>query len=146
MVRASTKPRTPGLTRCVVENGGWDTSKALVRRTLERCIQVGRQARSGGNKVDTYESYRLLGQAVSLIYSRHVFHLIFPCTAAHARRLPSALQLLRAGADQDGLSRYLRARRRPSKGSRTRWSMGSAARHGYVQFFSIPALCADAEL
>ncbi|KAH9941705.1 heterokaryon incompatibility protein HET-C [Epithele typhae] len=46
------------------ENGGWDTSKALVRRTLERCIQIGRQARAGGNKVDTYESYRLLGQAL----------------------------------------------------------------------------------
>ena len=48
------------------ENGDWDTSKALVRRTLERCIQVGRQARAGGNKVDTYESYRLLGQAVGI--------------------------------------------------------------------------------
>lgn len=65
----------PMLTRCV-ENGSWDTSKALVRRTLERCIQLGRQARSGGNKVDTYESYRLLGQAVCILdigdYAAHL--------------------------------------------------------------------------
>ena len=47
------------------ENGSWDTSKALVRRTLERCIQIGRQGRATNNKLDVYESYRLLGQAVS---------------------------------------------------------------------------------
>ncbi|KAI0642699.1 heterokaryon incompatibility protein Het-C-domain-containing protein [Trametes meyenii] len=46
------------------ENGTWDTSKALVRRTLERCIQLGRQARSNGAKQDLYEAYRLLGQAL----------------------------------------------------------------------------------
>ena len=50
--------------RICIENGSWDTSKALVRRTLERCIQLGRQARSSNNKADTYEAYRLLGQAV----------------------------------------------------------------------------------
>lgn len=44
------------------ESGHWDTSKALVRRTLEKCIQLGRHARSTGRKDDEYESYRLLGQ------------------------------------------------------------------------------------
>lgn len=48
------------------ENGTWDTSKALVRRTLERCIHMGRQNRSSGNKLDEYEAFRLLGQAVSM--------------------------------------------------------------------------------
>ncbi|KAI0760246.1 heterokaryon incompatibility protein Het-C-domain-containing protein [Fomes fomentarius] len=57
-------PRTGMKNYIANENGSWDTSKALVRRTLERCIQLGRQARSTGNKVDTYESYRLLGQAL----------------------------------------------------------------------------------
>jgi hypothetical protein len=47
------------------ENGPWDTSKALVRRTLERCIHIGRQHRAQGRKQDEYEAYRLLGQAVS---------------------------------------------------------------------------------
>ena len=47
------------------ENGPWDTSKALVRRTLERCIYIGRQHRAQGRKQDEYEAYRLLGQAVS---------------------------------------------------------------------------------
>ena len=47
------------------ENGPWDTSKALVRRTLERCIHIGRQNRSSGAKQDEYEAFRLLGQAVS---------------------------------------------------------------------------------
>ncbi|EJC98232.1 Het-C-domain-containing protein [Fomitiporia mediterranea MF3/22] len=46
------------------ENGSWDTSKALVRRTLERCIHLGRQYRSSSQKADLYESYRLLGQAM----------------------------------------------------------------------------------
>ncbi|KAF9525082.1 heterokaryon incompatibility protein Het-C-domain-containing protein [Crepidotus variabilis] len=44
------------------ENGHWDTSKALVRRTLERCIHLGRQQRAQGQKQDEYEAYRLLGQ------------------------------------------------------------------------------------
>jgi Heterokaryon incompatibility protein Het-C len=47
------------------ENGPWDTSKALVHRTLERCIHIGRQYRAQGRKQDEYEAYRLLGQAVS---------------------------------------------------------------------------------
>ncbi|GJE94562.1 Het-C domain-containing protein [Phanerochaete sordida] len=46
------------------EHGSWDTSKALVRRTLERCIQLGRQHRASGQKQDEYEAYRLLGQAL----------------------------------------------------------------------------------
>ncbi|KAE9406188.1 Het-C-domain-containing protein [Gymnopus androsaceus JB14] len=46
------------------ESGGWDTSKALVRRTLERCIQLGRQHRAQDRKEDLYEAYRLLGQAM----------------------------------------------------------------------------------
>ncbi|KAI0300153.1 heterokaryon incompatibility protein Het-C-domain-containing protein [Multifurca ochricompacta] len=45
------------------ENGPWDTSRALVRRTLERCIHIGRQYRAQGRKQDEYEAYRLLGQA-----------------------------------------------------------------------------------
>ncbi|RPD61288.1 Het-C-domain-containing protein [Lentinus tigrinus ALCF2SS1-6] len=57
-------PRTGMKNYIANENGSWDTSKALVRRTLERCIQHGRQARATGNKADTYESYRLLGQAL----------------------------------------------------------------------------------
>ena len=47
-----------------VESGSWDTSKALVRRTLEQCIHMGRQHRAQGRKQDEYEAYRLLGQAV----------------------------------------------------------------------------------
>ena len=54
------------LTR-VTERGHWDTSKALVRRTLEKCIHLGRQHRAQGQKQDEYEAYRLLGQAVSNI-------------------------------------------------------------------------------
>jgi hypothetical protein len=44
------------------EQGHWDTSKALVRRTLEKCIHFGRQHRANGDKKDEYEAYRLLGQ------------------------------------------------------------------------------------
>lgn len=47
-----------------IEDGPWDTSKALVRRTLERCIHLGRQHRAQGRKEDLYEAYRLLGQLV----------------------------------------------------------------------------------
>ncbi|KAF7794906.1 hypothetical protein EIP86_006049 [Pleurotus ostreatoroseus] len=46
------------------ENGHWDTSKALVRRTLEHCIHLGRQHRANNQKQDLYEAYRLLGQAL----------------------------------------------------------------------------------
>lgn len=57
------------LTCSGAENGPWDTSKALVRRTLERCIHIGRQYRSQGRKEDQYEAYRLLGQSVCSITS-----------------------------------------------------------------------------
>ena len=46
------------------ENGGWDTSKALVRRVLQQCIDMGRRYNQSGRKEDHYEAYRLLGQAV----------------------------------------------------------------------------------
>ena len=46
------------------ENGTWDTSKALVRRTIERCVHHGRLHRAQGHKEDEYEAYRLLGQLV----------------------------------------------------------------------------------
>lgn len=48
----------------MTESGHWDTSKALVRRTLEKCIHLGRQNRSTGQKQDEYEAFRLLGTAV----------------------------------------------------------------------------------
>jgi hypothetical protein len=50
------------------EAGNWDTSKALVRRTLERCIQMGRQFRQTDRKEDAYEAFRLLGQALHTLY------------------------------------------------------------------------------
>ncbi|KAF8800551.1 Het-C-domain-containing protein [Phlegmacium glaucopus] len=55
------------------EQGRWDTSKALVRRTLERCIQIGRQNRASGQKHDEYEAFRLLGQALHTLedFSAH---------------------------------------------------------------------------
>ncbi|KAK0457999.1 heterokaryon incompatibility protein HET-C [Desarmillaria tabescens] len=55
------------------ESGGWDTSKALVRRTLEKCIHLGRQQRAQGRKQDEYEAYRLLGQALHTLedFSAH---------------------------------------------------------------------------
>jgi hypothetical protein len=53
------------------EQGHWDTSKALVRRTLERCIHMGRQNRSTGQKQDEYEAFRLLGQSVRGISRTH---------------------------------------------------------------------------
>ena len=46
------------------EQGHWDTSKALVRRTLESCIHIGRRNRASCDKHDEYEAFRLLGQAV----------------------------------------------------------------------------------
>jgi Heterokaryon incompatibility protein Het-C len=57
------------------EQGHWDTSKALVRRTLERCIQIGRRNRVSGDKHDEYEAFRLLGQAVRYPF----FPLISSC-------------------------------------------------------------------
>ncbi|KAJ7269830.1 heterokaryon incompatibility protein HET-C [Mycena rebaudengoi] len=55
------------------DTGNWDTSKALVRRTLEQCVHLGRQQRSTGRKEDEYEAYRLLGQALHTLedFSAH---------------------------------------------------------------------------
>ena len=47
-----------------MDGHGWDTSRACVRRTLERCIHHGRRHRSNGRTEDEYEAYRLLGQAM----------------------------------------------------------------------------------
>ncbi|KIJ15941.1 hypothetical protein PAXINDRAFT_168915 [Paxillus involutus ATCC 200175] len=57
-------PRTGMKNYIANENPSWDTSKALVRRTLERCIHLGRQYRTTKNKADQYEAFRLLGQAL----------------------------------------------------------------------------------
>ncbi|KAE8235706.1 hypothetical protein A4X13_0g9403, partial [Tilletia indica] len=46
------------------ESGNWDTSSALVRRTLTKCIEMGRIARQSGRAEDLYEAYRLPGQAL----------------------------------------------------------------------------------
>ncbi|TFY67108.1 hypothetical protein EVJ58_g1851 [Rhodofomes roseus] len=46
------------------EHGNWDTSKALVRRVLHQCIDIGRRYRQNNQKDDLYEAYRLLGQAL----------------------------------------------------------------------------------
>ncbi|KZT04457.1 Het-C-domain-containing protein [Laetiporus sulphureus 93-53] len=60
-------PRTGMKNYIANEFGTWDTSKALVRRTLHKCIEYGRRYRSNGNKEDEYESYRLLGQALHTV-------------------------------------------------------------------------------
>ncbi|TEB34401.1 Het-C-domain-containing protein [Coprinellus micaceus] len=57
-------PRTGMKNYIANESGHWDTSKALVRRTLERCIHLGRQHRQSGQKQDEYEALRLLGTAL----------------------------------------------------------------------------------
>ncbi|KAL7416920.1 heterokaryon incompatibility protein Het-C-domain-containing protein [Mrakia frigida] len=49
------------------ENGNWDTSKALIRRTIEKCIHHARLHRAQGRDEDEYEAYRLLGQALHTI-------------------------------------------------------------------------------
>lgn len=46
------------------EGGTWETSKGLVRRTLLKCIDMGRRFRSTGRKEDEYEAFRLLGQSL----------------------------------------------------------------------------------
>ncbi|KAF8320481.1 heterokaryon incompatibility Het-C, partial [Clavulina sp. PMI_390] len=46
------------------ESGSWDTSKALVRRTLKSCIEMGRKFRNSNRNEDQYEAFRLLGQAM----------------------------------------------------------------------------------
>jgi len=66
-------PRTGMKNYIANETGGWDTSKALVRRTLEECIRRGRAQRANGQKADEYEAYRLLGQALHTLedFSAH---------------------------------------------------------------------------
>ncbi|KIM46972.1 hypothetical protein M413DRAFT_440527 [Hebeloma cylindrosporum] len=66
-------PRTGMKNYIANEQGPWDTSRALVRRTLEKCIHLGRQHRSSGQKQDEYEAFRLLGQALHTLgdYSAH---------------------------------------------------------------------------
>ncbi|KDR80036.1 hypothetical protein GALMADRAFT_242249 [Galerina marginata CBS 339.88] len=66
-------PRTGMKNYIANEQGSWDTSKALVRRTLEQCIHRGRQNRANGEKADEYEAFRLLGQALHTLedFSAH---------------------------------------------------------------------------
>ncbi|KAK4689945.1 hypothetical protein P7C73_g156, partial [Tremellales sp. Uapishka_1] len=66
-------PRTGMKNYIANENGSWDTSKALVRRTLQHCIQMGRKYRQTGNKEDEYEAFRLLGQSLHTLedFSAH---------------------------------------------------------------------------
>ncbi|KAF7316192.1 hypothetical protein MIND_00137400 [Mycena indigotica] len=66
-------PRTGMKNYIANENGHWDTSKALVRRTLDQCVHFGRQHRSSGRKEDEYEAYRLLGQLLHTLedFSAH---------------------------------------------------------------------------
>ncbi|CAE6472919.1 unnamed protein product [Rhizoctonia solani] len=45
------------------EGQSWDTSTAHIRRTLEACIQHGRQA-NGQENADMWEAFRLLGTAL----------------------------------------------------------------------------------
>ncbi|KAH9922490.1 heterokaryon incompatibility protein Het-C-domain-containing protein [Fomitopsis serialis] len=61
------------------EHGGWDTSKALVRRVLHQCIDIGRRYRQTNQKDDLYEAYRLLGQAVRSTPHRLVCRLAEAC-------------------------------------------------------------------
>lgn len=55
------------------EHGHWDTSKALIRRTLLACIDMGRRARGGQGSAAEYEAYRLLGSALHTLedFSAH---------------------------------------------------------------------------
>ena len=78
------------------EQGHWDTSKALVRRTIERCIQMGRKNRVSGDKHDEYEAFRLLGQAVRYFtpMKSRFTELREKKTASHPRRFLSPFQLL----------------------------------------------------
>lgn len=55
-------PRTGMKNYICNENGTWDTSAACIRRTLLKCIEVGRKARGGD--ADSHEAYRLLGTAL----------------------------------------------------------------------------------
>jgi hypothetical protein len=93
------------LTSSYAEIGPWDTSRALVRRTLERCIHLGRQHRAEGKKQDEHEAYRLLGQAVRTRLStlmRLAHGYIFSIPDAHPRGLQCTLELLRTRACRAG--------------------------------------------
>lgn len=46
------------------ESGGWDTSSKYIRDNLIQCIELGRRARSSGDKATLYEAYRFLGRAM----------------------------------------------------------------------------------
>jgi hypothetical protein len=51
------------------DSGSWDTSKAHVRRTLEKCIELGRKYRvENPDRNDKFEAYRLLGSAVRIYW------------------------------------------------------------------------------
>ena len=115
----------------MAENGHWDTSKALVRRTLEQCIHLGRQHRAQGQKQDEYEAYRLLGQAVSRhdLSRLHIVLILHP--APYARGLCGAFEFLRAYVGQHGFPKRVRPRWRPSADTSSQWAMGGSACHGY---------------
>ncbi|KIY69371.1 Het-C-domain-containing protein [Cylindrobasidium torrendii FP15055 ss-10] len=56
-------PRNGMKNYMATEDGGWDTSTALIRQTFRYCIERGRI--SGGEEgPDLYEAYRLLGQGL----------------------------------------------------------------------------------
>lgn len=57
-------PRTGMKNYIANEDGHWDTSSALVRRTFIRCIEIGRKARASHDEKTLYEAYRLLGQSL----------------------------------------------------------------------------------
>ena len=69
MKNALWKVTLPGLSKgfCVLErfadSGSWDTSRAYVKRALEKCIGLGRRYRSSDKPVreHKYEPLRLLG-------------------------------------------------------------------------------------
>ncbi|GAA5835537.1 hypothetical protein JCM11251_002958 [Rhodosporidiobolus azoricus] len=54
-------PRTGMKNYIANEQGGWETSSALVRKLIIQCIEYGRRAKNGGREEDRYEAYRLLG-------------------------------------------------------------------------------------
>lgn len=55
------------------ERGGWPTSSEYVRKSLHKCIKLGRKAREQGNDLDQFEAFRLLGQALHTLedFSAH---------------------------------------------------------------------------
>ena len=57
------------------EDSSWDTSSALVRRTLVECIDIGRRFKQTDNKADAYQAFQLLGRALHTLCG----HLIIAC-------------------------------------------------------------------